>query len=409
MATTRADAVALDAADPIAALRDEFVLPADVIYLDGNSLGALPRSTPDRIARAVRHEWGERLVRSWNEAGWWSASRRVAELLAPLLGASADEIAVADSTSVNLFKLLVAALRMRPGRPVVVAERDAFPTDVYIARSVTELTGGELRLISDRTELTSVLDEQVGVVCLSHVDFRTGEMWPAVATTATVQDSGALMLWDLCHSTGAVDVRLRDWNADLAVGCGYKYLNGGPGAPSYAFIATEHHSDLRTPLPGWHGHADPFAMSPDYLPAPGIGQLAGGTPPMLSLLALEDAVGVLSGVSTTELRAKGMALTSLFIDLITTRCPELAVVSPTDAQQRGAQVSLRFEHAFGLVQALVERGVVGDFRAPDIARFGFAPAYVRHVDVWDAVEVISQVLGAQEHLAGRFTRRSTVT
>jgi kynureninase len=409
VATTRADTLAMDRADPIGALRDEFVLPADVIYLDGNSLGALPRSTPDRIAAAVRHEWGERLVRSWNEAGWWSASRRVAELLAPLLGASADEIAVADSTSVNLFKLLVAALRMRPGRPVVVVERDAFPTDVYIARSVAELTGGELRLIGDRAELTSALDEQVGVVCLSHVDFRTGEMWPAVRTTATVQAAGALMLWDLCHSTGALDVRLRDWNADLAVGCGYKYLNGGPGAPSYAFVAAEHHSALRTPLPGWHGHAEPFAMSPDYRPAPGIGQLAGGTPPMLSLLALADAVGVLSGVSTTELRTKGMALTSLFINLITTRCPELALVSPPDADRRGAQVSWRFEHAFGLVQALIEHGVIGDFRAPDIARFGFAPAYVRYVDVWDAVERIAGVLAGREYRAERFTSRSTVT
>ncbi|HEX5405011.1 MAG TPA: kynureninase [Pseudonocardiaceae bacterium] len=406
---TMADAVALDAADPLAGLRDEFLLPADVIYLDGNSLGAMPKSTPDRIATVVRHEWGERLIRSWNEAGWWSASRRVADLLAPLLGASADEVVVADSTSVNLFKLLMAGLAMRPGRPVVVAERNAFPTDVYIARSVTELTGGELRLIDDQTELASVVDERVGVVCLSHVDFRTGEMWPAVATTAAVRESGALMLWDLCHSTGAVDVRLHDWNADLAVGCGYKYLNGGPGAPSYAFVATEHHSDLTTPLPGWHGHADPFAMRPDYLPAAGIGQLAAGTPPMLSLLALEDAVRVLAGVSTAELRAKGIALTSLFINLITTRCPELALVSPPDADRRGAQVSLRFEHAFGLVQALIERGVIGDFRAPDIARFGFAPAYVRHADVWAAVEAITQVMAAREYLDDRFTSRSAVT
>ena len=407
--TTRADAEALDAADPLAALRDRFTLPDGVIYLDGNSLGALPRSTPDRLAAAVEHEWGQRLVRSWNEAGWWTASRRIAGLLAPLLGCSADEVVVADSTSVNLFKLLIAGLRMRPGRPVVVAERGAFPTDVYIARSAAELSGGELRLIDGPEDLPAVLDERTGVVLLSHVDFRTGAMWPAAETTAAVQRAGALMVWDLCHSTGALDVRLRDWNADMAVGCGYKYLNGGPGAPSYAFVAAEHHSDLHTPLPGWHGHADPFAMSPDYVPAQGIGQLAGGTPPVLSLLALEAAVEVLTSVSTTELRAKGVALTSFFIDLITERCPALEVVSPRAADRRGSQVALRFTSAFELVQALIERGVIGDFRAPDIARFGFVPAYSRFVDVWDAVGHIADVVDTGQYRADRFANRSTVT
>ncbi|HKN97514.1 MAG TPA: kynureninase [Pseudonocardiaceae bacterium] len=409
MTITRADAEALDAADPLGALRERFVLPPGLIYLDGNSLGPLPRSTPDRLAGVVRHEWGERLIRSWNEAAWWTASRRVAAGLAPLLGASADEITVADSTSVNLFKLLVCALRMRPGRPVVVAERDAFPTDVYLARSVAELTGGELRLIGDQTDLASALDDRVGVACLSQVDFRTGALWPAAETTARVHDAGALMLWDLCHSAGALDVRLREWNADLAVGCGYKYLNGGPGAPSFVFVAAEHHSDLHTPLPGWHGHADPFAMSPDYRPAPGIRQLDNGTPPVLSLLALESAVETFAGVSTTELRAKGMALTSLFIDLITEMCPELGVVSPLDPQRRGSQVSVRYEHAYALVQAMIEREVIGDFRAPDIARFGFPPTYVRFVDVWDAVERCSAVLNSGFHRQERFARRSTVT
>jgi kynureninase len=401
--------VARDAADPLARLRDRFLLPDGVIYLDGNSLGALPASTPDRLASAVRHEWGERLIRSWNEAGWWTASRRVAQLLAPLLGTAADEIVVADSTSVNLFKLLVAGLRMRPGRPVIVVERHAFPTDVYIARSAAELSGGRLRLIDGPADLPAALDGEVGVACLSHVDFRTGALWPAARTTAAVHDAGALMLWDLCHSAGALDVDLRAWRADMAVGCGYKFLNGGPGAPSFAFVATEHHSALHTPLPGWHGHADPFAMTPDYRPAPGIGQLANGTPPMLSLLALEDALGVFTGVSTADLRAKAKALTSLFVELVTGEGLPPEVVSPLDADRRGAQVSLRFEHAYGLVQALIERNVIGDFRAPDIARFGFAPAYVRFVDVWDAVESIAAVLVNGEHLADRFTVRPTVT
>jgi kynureninase len=407
--TTRDQAEELDRNDPIRALRDEFVLPDGVIYLDGNSLGALPKSTPDRIAHVIRHEWGERLVRSWNEAGWWVASRRVARRLAPLLGASADEVAVADSTSVNLFKLLIAGLRLRPDRPVLVVERDAFPSDVYIAGSVVELIGGQLRLIDGPDDLPAALDQRVGVVCLSHVDFRTGAMWPAAQTTGLVQRAGALMLWDLCHSAGAVDVDLNSWGADLAVGCGYKYLNGGPGAPAYAFVAAEHHSGLRTPLPGWHGHAEPFAMSPDYRPAPGIGQLADGTPPMLSLLALEEAVGLLAGVSTADLRAKSVGLTTLFVELVTARCPDIEVVTPRDPARRGSQVSLRLPNAFPLVRELIERGVVGDFRAPDIARFGFAPAYLRHVDVWDAVERITDVLTSGGHLTDQPATRPTVT
>jgi kynureninase len=407
--TTRDQAEELDRNDPLRALRDEFVLPDGVIYLDGNSLGALPKSTPDRIAHVIRHEWGERLVRSWNEAGWWVASRRVARRLAPLLGASADEVAVADSTSVNLFKLLIAGLRLRPDRPVLVAERDAFPSDVYIAGSVAELIGGQLRLIDGPDDLPAALDQRVGVVCLSHVDFRTGAMWQAPQTTGLVQRAGALMLWDLCHSAGAVDVDLSSWGADLAVGCGYKYLNGGPGAPAYAFVAAEHHSGLRTPLPGWHGHAEPFAMSPDYRPAPGIGQLADGTPPMLSLLALEEAVGLLAGVSTADLRAKSIGLTTLFVELVTARCPDIEVVTPHDPARRGSQVSLRLPNAFPLVRELIERGVVGDFRAPDIARFGFAPAYLRHVDVWDAVERITDVLTSGGHLTNQPPTRPTVT
>ncbi|HEY4022770.1 MAG TPA: kynureninase [Pseudonocardiaceae bacterium] len=409
MSITRADAAELDRTDELAFVRDRFTLPHDVIYLDGNSLGPLPKTTPGRLAEVIEREWGQRLIRSWNEAGWWTASQRVAERLAPLLGAAPDEIMVADSTSVNLFKLLVIAARLRPGRPVIVAERHAFPTDVYIAGSVAELTGGELRLIDGPGDLDAALDERVGVVCLSQVDFRTGAMWPCAETTARVHEFGALMLWDLCHSAGALDVELTKWGADLAVGCGYKYLNGGPGAPAFCYVAEKLHKRMRTPLPGWHGHATPFAMSPNYEPADGIGQLADGTPPMLSLLALEDALGAIADVPATALRTKGNALTSLFIDLIDLRCPELAVVSPREAARRGSQVSLRSEHAYGLVAALIERGVIGDFRAPDIARFGFAPAYLRFVDAWDAVEVIVDTLTSGDHRAERFAVRPTVT
>jgi kynureninase len=406
---SRQDAIELDNADELAYLRERFSLPADVIYLDGNSLGALPATVPARLAEVIEREWGLRLIRSWNEAGWWNASRRVAARLAPLLGAAPDELAVADSTSVNLFKLLMIGARLRPDRTVIFAERGAFPTDVYLARSVAQLLGGQLRLIDEPADLDLALDDQVAVVCLSHVDFRTGAMWDAPATTDRVHDAGALMLWDLCHSAGAVEVDLTGWRADLAVGCGYKYLNGGPGAPAFCYVASEHHPLTQTPLPGWHGHADPFAMSPDYQPAPGIGQLANGTPPMLSLLALEEALGALAGVRPAALRAKGVALTSLFIELVEARCPQLALVSPRDANRRGSQVSLRHDQAYELVSALIERGVIGDFRAPDIARFGFAPAYLRFVDVLDAVDIIGNTLTSGDYQQPRFAVRPTVT
>ena len=409
MTVSRARAEELDRTDELGFLRARFTLPEDVIYLDGNSLGPLPKTTPGRLAEVIEREWGDRLIRSWNEAGWWTAARRAASTLAPLLGASADEIMVADSTSVNLFKLLMIGVRARPGRSAIVVERHAFPTDVYLAASVAELAGAELRLIDGPADLDAALDERVAVVCLSQVDFRTGAMWNAAGTTARVHESGALMLWDLCHSAGSLDVELNAWGADLAVGCGYKYLNGGPGAPAFCYVAEKLHKDLRTPLPGWHGHADPFAMSSTYVPADGIGQLANGTPPMLSLLALEDALGALADVPAAALRRKGMALTSLFIELIDARCPELAVVSPRDARQRGSQVSLRSVHAYGLVAALIERGVIGDYRSPDVARFGFAPAYVRFVDAWDAVEVIVDTLTSGDHRAERFRVRPTVT
>jgi kynureninase len=409
MTISRADAEELDRTDELAFVRARFALPEDVIYLDGNSLGPMPKTTPGRLAEVIEHEWGARLIRSWNEAGWWNASKRVANRLAPLLGAPAETITVADSTSVNLFKLLMIGTRLRPDRPVIVVERHAFPTDVYLANSVAELTGARLRLIDEPSDLGDALDEQVGVVCLSQVDFRTGAMWNAAATTARVHEFGALMLWDLCHSAGSVNVELAAWRADLAVGCGYKYLNGGPGAPAFCYVAEKLHNRMRTPLPGWHGHADPFAMSSTYVPADGIGQLANGTPPMLSLLALEDALGAFAEVSPIALRAKGTALTSLFIDLIDQRCPELAVATPREASGRGSQVSLRHEHAYGLVAALIERGVIGDYRSPDIARFGFPPAYLRFVDVWDAVEVIVDTLTSGDHRAQRFSVRPTVT
>jgi kynureninase len=286
---------------------------------------------------------------------------------------------------------------------VIVVEQASFPTDAYIAAEVCELLGGELRLLDG--DLAEVLDDQVAVVSLNHVDFRTGAMWDAAAITRQVHEAGALMLWDICHSAGALDVDLDGWDADMAVGCGYKYLNGGPGAPAFAYVAQRHHMGLRTPLPGWHGHAEPFAMSVDYRPAPGIGQLHNGTPAVLGVIALEAALSTLDGVGPAALRAKGKQLTSLFIDEL----GDLPLASPRDAGRRGSQVSVRHPAAHALVQALIERGVIGDFREPDIARFGFAPAYLRFTDAWEAARHVREVLSTGEHRDPRFDRRATVT
>ncbi|WP_214367364.1 aminotransferase class V-fold PLP-dependent enzyme [Pseudonocardia sp. H11422] len=399
----------LDATDPIAFLRDRFALPDGVVHLDGNSLGARPVSAEQRLAIAVRDEWGTGLIRSWNDAGWYTEPARVAAGIASLLGAHADEVAVADSTSINLFKLLVAGARLRPGRTAIVVSDHDFPTDRYLAESTAELLGLELRAVAGPDAATDALDDDVAVLALCHVDFRTGAIADAPGLTAAAHDVGALALWDLSHSTGALDVDLAGWGADLAVGCGYKYLNGGPGAPAYAYAAREHHAGLRNPLPGWFAHADPFAFDPRFTSAPGLGRLACGTPPLLSLLGLAEGVASLRGVTPAQLAAKARGLTGLFVELVDRYCPEVDVASPRDAAIRGSQVALRHADAYPLAQALAARGVIGDFRAPDLARFGFAPAYIRYVDVVDAVATLRAVLDGDDLGRPDFTVRTAVT
>lgn len=407
---SRAAAAGLDDADELAPMRARYALPDGVVYLDGNSLGPLPIAAQERLAHVISHEWGRRLIRSWNEAEWFTASERVSGRIARLVGADAEEVAVADSTSVNLFKLLVAGCRLRPDRGVIVMDRHDFPTDVYIGHSVAELLGRRLRML-DGGEPAAALDGDVALFALSEVDFRTGARRDVPAVTAAAHRAGALALWDLSHSAGALDVDLTSAGADLAVGCGYKYLSGGPGAPAFAVVARRHHDALRTPLPGWTGHADPFAMDPQYRAGHGVAQLRSGTPPVLSLLALEEGVCALDGVAPAALRRKGSALTQLFIELVESRCPGmgLRLVTPAEPERRGSQVSLRHPAAYPLVQALIRRGVIGDFRAPDIVRFGFAAAYLRFVDVWDAVEQLRAVLTAAEHEDPELARRHTVT
>ena len=395
--STRAEAELLDRQDPLGPLRKRFVLPPGVVYLDGNSLGALPRGVAERVARAVESEWGTDLIRSWNSADWISLPRRVGARIARLVGAPEDSVIAGDSTSVQLFKLLVAAARLRPERRVILTEPGNFPTDSYVAASVARLSKLELRWC-DPADVEASLDEDVAVLSLTHVDYRTGRMHDAAAITAAAHRAGALTLWDLAHSTGAVPVALQQWDTDLAVGCGYKYLCGGPGAPAFAYVHPRWQEPLDQPLAGWMGHAAPFALELDYRPASGIGRVATGTPPVLSMVALDAALDAFDGVSIDALRAKSVELTELFIRLADERLTAygVSVASPRNPAQRGSQVSLRHEQAYAVVQALIARGVVGDYREPDLARFGFAPLYVRFVDVWDAVDQLASVLAAEE-------------
>ncbi|MEZ0094943.1 kynureninase [Streptacidiphilus sp. EB129] len=386
---TRADCVRSDAADPLRHFRDRFALPKDVLYLDGNSLGALPAHTPARIAELVHREWGEGLIRSWNDAGWYDLPRGLGERIAPLVGAAPGQTVVCDSTSVNLFKVLTAALRLRPGRRVLVSELGSFPTDLYLTEGVG--AGPDRRLLGrDGDALEQLLDQDVAVVLLSHVDYRTGRLQDMAAVTELVHSHGALMVWDLCHSVGALPVELDACEVDFAVGCSYKYLNGGPGSPAFLYAAERHHEAAAQPLSGWFGHADPFAFEPDYRPAPGVGRFLTGTPPLLSLAGLQAALELWDEVDLAALRTKSLALTSLFLQL--TAPLGLPSLTPAAPEQRGSQVSLRHPDAYAVVQALIERGVIGDFRAPDVMRFGFTPLYLSHTDVWDAAEAIRDVL-----------------
>ena len=405
---TRDAAVALDARSPLPSRRELFDLPDDVVYLCGNSLGALPRAVPGRLAEVVAREWGQGLVGSWNSAGWSRLSARVAERIAPLVGADGTDIVVGDSTSVTLFKTLVAAARLRPDRSVIVMEPTTFPTDGYVAAGVARTLGMELRWC-DPADPAAALDEDVAVLALTHVDFRTGAMFDMAALTRAAHDAGAVTVWDLCHSAGAVPVDLAGCGADLAVGCTYKYLNGGPGSPAFAWVAPRHQEELDQPVTGWWGHARPFDMVLDYEPAPGATRMVSGTPPVLALSALETALEVFEGVDAEALRAASLSLTDLFVRLVDERLAGFELVTPRDHDRRGSQVALRHPEAYGIVQALIARGVVGDFRAPDIARFGFAPLYVTHADVFDAVEHLVQVLAHDEHRDPAYAARQAVT
>ena len=409
MVTSRADAEALDAASPLRKRRELFDLPDGVVYLDGNSLGALPRNVAPRMQEVITQEWGTGLISSWNTADWVGLWRRVGAKIAPLIGVSGDDVHVGDSTTVTLFKTLTAAARLRPGRRVGVLVPTTFPTDGYVAAGVARTLGLELRWC-DPADPAASLDEDVALLALTHVDFRSGAMYDMAALTAAAHDVGALVQWDLCHSAGAVPVSLVEADADIAVGCTYKYLNGGPGSPAFSWVHPRHQAAWDQPLTGWFGHARPFDMDRDFTPADGITRMASGTPSVLALSVLDAALGVFDGVAVDVLREGSLSLTDLFIALVDERLGSVfEVVTPREQQRRGSQVSLRHDEAYGVVQALIERGVVGDFRTPDVARFGFAPLYVTHADVYDAVDHLVEVMAHDEHLRPSYAVRNAVT
>lgn len=398
---------ALDAADPLHRFRAEFALPEGVVYLDGNSLGALPLRSVARVSEVVVREWGGDLIRSWNVNDWIGAPARIGDKIARLIGAEADEVIVADSTSVNIFKLLAAALAARPGRNVILSEPGNFPTDIYMTEGIRRLRPDiELRLVP-RDAIAAALDEDVAVLMLTHVHYKTAEMFDMAALTAAAHASGALALWDLSHSAGAVEVDLGGVNADLAVGCGYKYLNGGPGAPAFLYVASRHQASLHSPLPGWMGHAAPFDFIDDYTPADGIGRFLCGTPPILSMAALETGIDLILEANPAALFAKGQALADFFIEQVSKRC-RLPLVSPTRGP-RGSHVSLRHQHGYAIIQAMIDRGIVGDFRAPDILRFGLAPLYNSFEDVWRAIDILDDIIVDETWRKPKFSSRSRVT
>ena len=428
--TTRQEALARDAADPLRSLRDEFVLPEGVIYLDGNSLGALPKRTAARVQATIESEWGEGLIRSWNTAGWIDLSRAIGDSIATLVGVGPGEISVGDSTSVNLFKALSAAATLQkadaPARSTLLSERSNFPTDLYIAESVAMAAGLKLRLV-DAADLADHLNHDIAVLMLTHVNYRSGGMHDMADVTRIAHAAGALTVWDLAHSAGAVPVDLHGAAADFAVGCGYKYLSGGPGAPAFVWAHPKHtermdREGLRQPLSGWLGHAAPFDFIPAYRPAAGIGRFVCGTPPIVAMKALQCGLEVFMAANPhggmAALREKSLALTELFIERVETACSGygLELTTPRDPAKRGSQASFAHGDGYAIMQALIERGVIGDFRAghaetgeAHLLRFGFTPLYTRFVDAWDAAQVLAVVLASEVWREPRFKHRGAVT
>jgi kynureninase len=404
---------AMDASDPLRSMRDRFVLPEGVIYLDGNSLGAASKAVFGELEKAAREEWGQDLIRAWNKDGWFEMPLELGDRIGRLVGAAPGQTVVADTTSINIYKALHAALGLRLDRLVIVAEGNSFPTDLYMAEGVASTRPGtNLRLEGvDAPNIEDLIDEKVAVILVNHANYKSGELRDMAALTRKAHEAGALIVWDLCHTAGALTVDLDGSNADFAIGCSYKYLNGGPGAPAFIYVASRHLAEARQPLSGWWGHARPFAFEQGFDASSGIRRFQCGTQPILSLRALKGALDIWADVDMQALRAKSIALTDLFIQLVESRCAGhgLTLESPRDASRRGSQVSFEHDNAYPIMQALIERGVIGDFRAPATIRFGFTPLYTSFGDVWRAVEILEDVLRSGAWREQRFSVRAAVT
>lgn len=393
--TNLSQAVALDQTDPLAHFRGRFDLPPHVIYLDGNSLGPLPKATPERVQQLMHQEWGTQLIKAWTACDWIDMPQRVGGKIAKLIGAEADEVVCADSTSINVYKTLSAALALNPSRRVILSTPDNFPTDLYIAQGLTQQLGQPYTLkMVEADALLEHLNDEVAVMTLTHVNYKTGRLYDMAALTQRAHEHGVLVMWDLAHSAGAVPVHLNAAQADFAVGCGYKYLNGGPGAPAFVYVAKRWQHGARQPLSGWLGDARPFAFDSTYQPAPGIGRFIVGTAPLLSMVALECSLDMWMEVDLAEMRAKSLALSDLFVEQVEAKCAGhgLQLATPRERELRGSQVSFHHPEGYAIMQALIAHNIIGDFRAPDILRFGFAPLYVTYADVWQAAETLARIL-----------------
>jgi kynureninase len=403
---------ALDVQDSLRGFRDRFVLPAGVVYLDGNSLGALPRDAIGRVARVVEQEWGRDLIRSWNLHDWINSPVTLGAKISRLIGAAADEVLVTDTTSVNLFRLVLTALEMQAGRVEVLSESGNFPTDLYVCEGATRIFGRDasLRLVS-RDQILDAVTESTAIVLLSHVHYRTSEMYDMAELTRQIHERGALVLWDLSHSAGAVGVDLDGVQADFAVGCGYKFLNGGPGAPAFLYVARRHHDRALNAISGWHGHSRPFDFEDQYVPAPGIRRFLAGTPSIIASSALEIGVDLLLEARIERIALKGQQLCDYFITLVETFCAGhgLSLASPRSPHQRGSHVSFTHAHGYEIMQALISDSVIGDFRAPNVMRFGFTPLYTRFEDAWAGAHKLHEVLNDERWLEPRYAVRTAVT
>jgi kynureninase len=406
---TQHEAEQLDASDPLAFARERFRLPDGVIYLDGNSLGALPVGAPAALAKTAERQWGEDLIASWNKHEWIDWPTQIAAKLAAIVGAKPSELLIADSTSVCLFKLLAAAARARPARKVILSQRHNFPTDLYVAEGLAEMLGLTLKTV-ESDEITAAIDATTAVVTLTHVDYRSAAFYDMRAVNEAARAAGALVVWDLSHSAGAIEVDLNDTRAELAIGCGYKYLNGGPGAPAFIYVAERLQDELRNPLQGWMGHAAPFSFVDEYQPNKGVARFLTGTPSILALAALDAGLATFDGISMADVEAKSRALSQLFIDEAEARCgSKVRLTSPRDPTQRGSHVVFAHPEGYAVMQALIARGVIGDFRAPDLMRFGFAPLYNSFAEILRAAEILSAILASGEWNQPRFRRRAKVT